>query len=553
MPRKRWIDKHHAQTYQLLYRSQNDPLLNDETAGERALFPVAGKGSALPSSSRPQATYAEGLHLADLEDGLDFESMRENEGEAAGYGIFFDDTEYDYMQHLREIGGGTGESHFVGPVSTKATPRGKGKGKEKIGNRVVALEDALRATSLEEHDHDYEPDTQSMTSASVMSAYSSRSVNRPTYASQQEVPDEIAGFQPDMDPRLREALEALENDAYVDEADEDDIFGQLTKTGRINELTLDEFEQSLGEEVGGDQDDEGWESDVTEKPSVSVQEKELKLPSSHIESASASLTAPRISQGESNSTAPSEKGREQALQTDLPSSTEAATGEDGAWLADFTRYKRDISAAASKQNPSAAAQQPAPPSVFSAQSRTSTLYTLNGTPLRRQKKRKGALTNPSTYSMTSSSLARTDGQQLLDRQFERIEKLYALDEDEDEELDELDTDMDGGVSVSGASAVSKQSRMSNMSTLSTASFADRGAVRADFDSMVDEFLGGGRGSAISSAAADDSGENSGRRTRGKKSKHGNRNDKSCGLAQLDEVRAQLGRGRVYRRQKSPVS
>ena len=31
-------------------------------------------------------------------------SIRENEGEAANYGIYFDDTEYDYMQHMREVG-----------------------------------------------------------------------------------------------------------------------------------------------------------------------------------------------------------------------------------------------------------------------------------------------------------------------------------------------------------------------------------------------------------------------------------------------------------------
>jgi len=30
--------------------------------------------------------------------------VRSNEGEAAEYGIYFDDTEYDYMQHLRSIG-----------------------------------------------------------------------------------------------------------------------------------------------------------------------------------------------------------------------------------------------------------------------------------------------------------------------------------------------------------------------------------------------------------------------------------------------------------------
>lgn len=39
-----------------------------------------------------------------MEDDIDVSNVRENEGEAAEYGIYFDDTEYDYMQHLRMIG-----------------------------------------------------------------------------------------------------------------------------------------------------------------------------------------------------------------------------------------------------------------------------------------------------------------------------------------------------------------------------------------------------------------------------------------------------------------
>jgi protein LTV1 len=75
------------------------------------------------------------LHLADLENELDFESMRDNEGEAAEYGIYFDDTTYDYMQHLRDIGEGGGEAHFLEAASVKV----KGKGKAKM----MKLEDAL--------------------------------------------------------------------------------------------------------------------------------------------------------------------------------------------------------------------------------------------------------------------------------------------------------------------------------------------------------------------------------------------------------------------------
>ena len=52
-----------------------------------------------------------------------------------------------------------------------------------------------------------------------------------TYESQQAVPESIAGFQPDMDPHLRQVLEALEDDAFVDDELKDDFFGELVGEG----------------------------------------------------------------------------------------------------------------------------------------------------------------------------------------------------------------------------------------------------------------------------------------------------------------------------------
>jgi len=121
--------------------------------------------------------------------GSDVGNIRENEGEAANYGIYYDDTEYDYMQHMRDIGAGGGESYFV----EAPAPKNKGKAKQ-------TLEDALREASLEDKagpllDEDILP---------------SKNLRKVTYQAQQDVPDALAGFQPDMDPRLREVLEALE-------------------------------------------------------------------------------------------------------------------------------------------------------------------------------------------------------------------------------------------------------------------------------------------------------------------------------------------------------
>ncbi|EXJ83844.1 hypothetical protein A1O1_07472 [Capronia coronata CBS 617.96] len=460
-------DKNNAQTFHLLYRPQADPALHDENAGERALYPVSG-----PTSSSQEVGTKKGLHLNDLENELDFESVRENEGEAAQYGVYFDDTSYDYMQHLRDIGEGGGESHFIEAMPVKV--QGKGKAKAK----TMKLEDALREVSLD--------DEQSVAGTDMLSTFTTSTKDR-TYEKQQNVPDEIAGFQPDMDPRLREVLEALEDDAYVDDSDADDIFGALAKDGRNGELELEEFEENF---FDGD-DDEGWESDATEK--APTQPSELKL----------SSTAPMTEGGDRN---------------DHTLDAETASAEDGDWLRDFAKFKRDN---ARKPPPKAAESIIAASAI---QDKTPSLYTLNGTPLR-QKKRKGALTNPSSYSMTSSSLARTSGQQLLDARFDKVEQMYAL-----EEADEFD-DMDAGMSL--ASGMTGRSKMSQ---LSTTSFADVGAVREDFGSMMDGFLGDWNKA-----------NPGGGKRRGAKGKRGKNGNEKIGLQQLDEVRAELGPARVYRR------
>lgn len=51
--------------------------------------------------------------------------MRENEGEAANYGIYYDDTSYDYMQHLREVGEESSETHFADLAPVKEHEKGR--------------------------------------------------------------------------------------------------------------------------------------------------------------------------------------------------------------------------------------------------------------------------------------------------------------------------------------------------------------------------------------------------------------------------------------------
>lgn len=288
--------------------------------------------------------------LDDLESelGSDVGQIRHNEGEAANYGVYFDDTEYDYMQHMRDLGAGAGEAYFVEAPALKE----KSKGSQ-------PLEDALKDVTIQDG-----PGV--MLGEEILP---SKNLRRMTYQAQQEVPDALAGFQPDMDPRLREVLEALEDEAYVD--DDDNLFTELAKDGE--EIDDVDFEQgSL------DDEDAAWESDDTAKPIKEY--KDAPIPVANIEDDS------REDHG------------------------------DGDWMANYSQFKTSQK---SKINVVAKSNSDLQSSLFTT--------TTNGG---RKKKRKGALTNPSSYSMTSSSLFRTEGLTTLDARFDKIEEQYNEDLDD---------------------------------------------------------------------------------------------------------------------------
>lgn len=362
-----------------------------------------------------------GKNLDDLasELGSDAEHIRANEGEAANYGVYYDDSEYDYMQHLRDLDSGGGNVVFVEAQSSG----NNGKGKQK-----QSLEDALKQMDLEHKAGD-------VLDADMLP---SKDLPRMSYEAQQDVPDAIAGFQPDMDPRLREVLEALEDDAYIDDED-GDIFDQLAKDGR----EIDDYEFEENEFYD---DDEGWESDDTAKPNKEYNDDEV----------------PQLvkAEGEQPEEGPSQD-----------------------WLEDFKKFKKE-------QKTGAAPKAPGAPSQSELQSTWTT--TTNGG---RTKKRKGALTVASGFSMTSSSLVRTEQLSFLDARFDKIEEKYNEDFDD----------------------------MGSVSAISTASSVT-GPVRSDFDGIMDEFLGNYGGKP-------------GKRT-SKKSKA------QTGLEQLEEIRRELGPPRI---------
>ncbi|KAI9746485.1 MAG: hypothetical protein M1818_000198 [Claussenomyces sp. TS43310] len=411
MPRKKWIDKKSASHFTLVHRPQNDPLIHDASVSSMVLNPT----------SLPNLNKVKKLDELASELGSDVETIRKNEGEAANHGIYYDDTEYDYMQHMRDIGSGSGEAYFIEAPAAINKKRGKEK---------QTLEDALRNANLEDS-------TGLVLDEEILPSTNLRKV---TYQAQQEIPDALAGFQPDMDPRLREALEALEDEAYVD--DDDEIFTELAKDG-------DEVDGQSFDDSAWDEEDGGWESDDTAKPTAEFKAAP-SLPSTALDS-------------------------------------DSQDHGDGDWMADFSKFKKDQKVRAAR---TLASQSDLQSSIMTT--------TTNGG---RRKKRKGALTSQSGYSMTSSSLFRTEGLSMLDARFDKIEEQY------NEELDDT-------ASISVAS--------------STAS-SITGPVRGDFDSIMDDFLGNYSMSG---------------------KKHVKKGKYQSGLEQLDEVRKGLGPARVRIQQAS---
>ncbi|KAK5134869.1 hypothetical protein LTR08_005959 [Meristemomyces frigidus] len=502
MPPRRPFDKKTATTFSLVHRAQNDPRIHDENApamvftekqtphrpphdDDAAPSSSASVASSTSSRARPRGDL-------DAEFGLTFQ---QHEGEAAQHGVFYDDTRYDYMQHMRALGTAQGPVTWV----DAAAPPAKKKGKQR-------LEDALRAMDF--------GDAQSVGGASTTSSarsllpeevLPSEFVQKRTYQDQQDVPDAIAGFQPDMDPRLREVLEALEDEEYVDE--DEDVFGQLTGDGA--EVDRDEWER-LGEQQlfsdGEAELDEGWESDDTIRAGSPSR---------------ASNKPPPFALPEGHDAAPPED----------PHAAPAADPTGGAWQDVYKALKADTKAA----NPDNSKPPRAAPSALDAS-------ILSSLASGRRKKRKGAKTSTTNYSMTSSALLRTEQQTLLDSRLDAIlekeDALYSDDELADSDLNDT-TSLASGLSalsktsrvsrysnISGLSGMSGVSKASGMSSYSRASDAEAPMLeRADFDGIMDDFLG----------KYNKAGKAGLRVRRGKP---------MTGMEQLDEVRAGLGPARV---------
>lgn len=217
-----------AQHFQLVHRSQRDPLINDPDAGSHVLL----------SYDPANQSRAKGKTRAELEADASVirdkygKPIRQNIGEAANYGIYFDDTEYDYMQHLRPINddenvkrGGENVDETVDTilVSSDANGKAKGKGKESF--------------ALKEGDDQGKKQPGLNLPASVLPSQKEMPFS---FTSHLAVEPSLQGFQPDMDPHLRQALEALDDEAFVDDDLDDDFFGEVVHDGEWDGVVREE-------------------------------------------------------------------------------------------------------------------------------------------------------------------------------------------------------------------------------------------------------------------------------------------------------------------------
>ncbi|KAG0172937.1 hypothetical protein DFQ28_008493 [Apophysomyces sp. BC1034] len=236
MGRKPFIDRKAAKHYHVVHRSQRDPLINDEESSERVLKEV------IPSNLAKHKTKEELESVHHKPQKLTQDQIDQRVGQAALHGIYYDDSEYDYMQHLKPIGA-TNAVFLEAPKKEKA----------KVTNDLAFRDD----------DNGQKNRQLIELPAGVLPSDIERDVGAMAHVSGLE-----GGLQPDMDPRLREVLEALDDEEYVEEGLDEEFFGNLNAEGDIyvpeeeddEEYYEDEEEEEEVEEIYDEDGSYDWQA-----------------------------------------------------------------------------------------------------------------------------------------------------------------------------------------------------------------------------------------------------------------------------------------------------
>ncbi|CAO3693312.1 unnamed protein product [Rhizopus stolonifer] len=242
MGKKPFLDKKSAKHFHVVHRSQKDPLINDSDAPDRVLQEV------LPSNQLKFKTQDEIDRIKAKPQKLTQDEIDQRIGQAALHGIFYDDSEYDYTQHLKPIGGI--DTVFLEAPSAK-------KEKPKTMDESIFKDDIDRP---QKNPNLFELPTNVLPSNIEMNV---GVMNQSTGLDN--------GLQPDMDPRLREVLEALSDEEYVDDDLDDDFFENLNGEGEPYDPADDiedeeyydseeEYEHADHEQEQADEGNYNWEA-----------------------------------------------------------------------------------------------------------------------------------------------------------------------------------------------------------------------------------------------------------------------------------------------------
>ncbi|KAK4518256.1 uncharacterized protein ATC70_001608 [Mucor velutinosus] len=231
MGKKPFIDKKSAKHFHVVHRSQKDPLINDSEAPDRVLQEV------LPINQMKHKSQEEIERVKAKPQKLTQDEIDQRIGQAAQYGIFFDDGEYDYTQHLKPIGGT--DSVFLEAPTKKEKPK-------TLNDSMFKDDDVHRD---QKNPNLFQLPTNVLPSNIEMSV---GVMNQSTGLD--------GGLQPDMDPRLREVLEALSDEEYVENDLDDDFFEALNADGEPYDPAEDE-EYYDSEEEYEDYEVEGEEGE----------------------------------------------------------------------------------------------------------------------------------------------------------------------------------------------------------------------------------------------------------------------------------------------------
>ncbi len=398
MAPRRWINKKKAETYVLVHRSHEDPLYHDPDAPKHVLVKVENSRKKFADDLAPEEfqkdedfeeeneteNETETDEKQDIKKATFNEPRNENQqkpystdievsehdkklGEAALYGINFKDaSEYDYMQHLKPIGD---------DPSAVFVPK---KESQNSKNNGIIFKDNKFSLDNKKNKN-IKKSTPIVLPSDILP---SKTVRNVSYMEQQNIPDSISGFQPDMDPDLREALEALDDDAFVThDGNDDDFFGELVKDGELeDEDDYEDYEYANYED--GYSDDESTNfSGVPEHMKEHVEVKEDE------EEWQARVRLFRESQERS-------KHRNDYDSDD-----------------DFSEEERDMVATLPSIN------------------------TRTGGKRKARRRKMGTATDLSGYSMSSSILTRSEHLEFLDERFDVLEKKYNDDINKPEEDD----------------------------------------------------------------------------------------------------------------------